>query len=141
MIIASLAEVVEMMILICCLIVLLLLYRQVASRKIQRFSMRPRSRKHAGGFPQGGFPQAKPMWVKSAILEMHENLHLSHRKLADLFNNLYFAKTGMSVGRTWVRETIMRHEREKLHRNKAIKHRLPPKLAQCDLGHGYDHGR
>lgn len=97
------------MVLICCLISLLMLYLHFEPRKILHFSLRPRPHKRSGGFPQGGspqggFPQAKPLWVKSAILEMHENLHLSHRKLADLFNNLYLAETGMSVGRTRVRQ-------------------------------------
>jgi putative transposase len=63
--------------------------------------------------------------VKAAIIEMHEKLGISHRKLANTFNSLYFADTGMSVGRTWVREAIMQHEYEKLHRQRTIKHRIP----------------
>ncbi|MEN9864470.1 MAG: hypothetical protein RL748_60, partial [Pseudomonadota bacterium] len=71
------------------------------------------------------FPQAKPAWVKPAVLELHVQLGLSHRKLADAFNRLYQASTGVSVGRTWVREMLMNHEYEILHLNKTLKHQVP----------------
>ena len=71
------------------------------------------------------FPQAKPDWVKDAVLALHENSQYSHRKLADLFNRIYFAHTGISVGRTWVRETIKKHEHDRLHMQKYLKHRIP----------------
>ena len=76
-------------------------------------------------FASGGFPAAKPAWVKPAILELHEQLGVSHRKLAAAFNHVYFASTGISVGRTWVRETLKKHEYEKLHIQKTLKHRVP----------------
>ena len=72
-----------------------------------------------------GFPQAKPDWVRDALLALHENSQYSHRKLADLFNRIYFAHTGISVGRTWVRETIKKHEHDRLHMQKELKHRIP----------------
>ncbi len=72
-----------------------------------------------------GFPQAKPDWVRDVVLKWHQNLGLSHRKLADTFNRRYFAETGISVGRTWVRELIMRHEHERLDVQRRFKHRVP----------------
>ncbi len=71
------------------------------------------------------FPCRKPAWVRDVVLEWHQRLGLSHRKLADTFNRRYFAETGVSVGRTWVRELIMRHEHERLDVQRRFKHRVP----------------
>lgn len=76
--------------------------------------------------PPCGFPARKPEWVRRVVLKLHERLpHLSHRKLADTFNLYYFASTGMSVGRTWVRDLIKQHAYEALHRQRELKHRVP----------------
>jgi putative transposase len=47
------------------------------------------------------------------------------RKLAHQFNRLYFASTGISVGKTWVAEALKKHRYELVHRNKHIKHQIP----------------
>jgi len=78
--------------------------------------------------PASGFPQKKPDWVKPAILVLQERLHLSHRKLADAFNLLYFASTGVSVGRTWVRELLLAEAYAALHRRLVSKHVVPATL-------------
>ena len=77
-----------------------------------------------------GFPQPKPAWVKDAVLELHRELNCSHRKLADTFNRLYFAETGVSVGRTWVREFLKNQAYELLQLQKTLKHRIPLPLAR-----------
>lgn len=59
---------------------------------------------------------------------MHERHRLSHRKLADLFNQRYFAETGMSVGRTWMRELLIKEAHAALHRQRELKHRLPVRI-------------
>lgn len=75
-----------------------------------------------------GFPQRKPDWVRHAVLELHEYSHLSHRQLAATFNRLHFARTGISVGRTWVRELLSQQAYREMERRRACKHRVPPSL-------------
>ena len=79
--------------------------------------------------PPTRFPRKKPEWVRADILAMHARLRLSHRKLADAFNALHFAATGISVGRTWVRGVFLDHAYERLHRQPELKHRVPLPLA------------
>ncbi|MRW94195.1 transposase [Duganella sp. FT80W] len=67
----------------------------------------------------------KAAWVRHRVLALKEQHSLSHRKLADLFNQLYFAKTGVSVGRTWVRELLIREAHIALHRQRELKHSVP----------------
>ena len=62
------------------------------------------------------------------MLTLHEHHGLSHRKLADLFNQLYFAETGVSVGRTWVRELLIKEAHRALHRQRELKHCVPARL-------------
>ena len=74
------------------------------------------------------FQQKKPAWVTKEILLLHERFDLSHRKLSDLFNQRYFALTGISVGRTWVRQLIKKQAYTALHLQRTLKHRIPPPL-------------
>lgn len=83
---------------------------------------------HAATTPAYGFPQKKPEWVRHVVLVLHESHGLSHRKLSDAFNQRYAAATGITVGRTWVRELLKRQAYEALHRQKALKHLVPPPL-------------
>jgi hypothetical protein len=59
---------------------------------------------------------------------MHERCGLSHRKLADAFNQRYFATTGESVGKTWVRDRLLERAYAALHAQQALKHRVPDPL-------------
>jgi transposase InsO family protein len=78
------------------------------------------------GPSRAGFPARKPDWVRHAVLALHErHPGLSHRKLKDAFNQRYFAATGMSVGRTWVRDLLARQAHEALHARQECKHRMP----------------
>lgn len=70
----------------------------------------------------------KPEWVRRTVLKLHERFNLSHRKLADMFNQLYFASSGHSVGRTWVRELLIREAYAALHRQRELKHQVPPPM-------------
>lgn len=101
-----------------CFLVLLMVKKPAARGNGQK-------RAFCGNKKISGFPQPKPMWVKDAVLALHENSPCSHRKLADTFNRIYFADTGVSVGRTWVRETIKKHEHDQLQMQKGLKHRIP----------------
>ena len=75
--------------------------------------------------PTTGLRPKKAAWVRHCVLELHERHGLSHRKLADLFNQRYLAETGVSVGRTWVRELLIKEAYAALHRRRELKHRLP----------------
>lgn len=75
-----------------------------------------------------GFPLPKPDWVRRAVLDLHERHPESHRQLAHRFNRQYAARTGMRVGRTWVRELLQQHAYRALHRQRTLKHRVPPEL-------------
>lgn len=59
------------------------------------------------------------------MLDLHEKLGHSHRKLANAFNHLHFASTGHSVGRTWVRQLLIKHAYDALHRQHEFKHQIP----------------
>jgi hypothetical protein len=75
--------------------------------------------------PQG-IREKKPQRVRDAVLRLHEQPpDWSHRKLADAYNLRHFAATGISVGRTWVRELLKKHAYEALHRQRELKHRVP----------------
>lgn len=78
--------------------------------------------------PPTGFPTRKPEWVRPTVLKLGERTGYSHRKLADTFNRLYFARTGVSVGRTWVREQLMEQAYRALHAQRRFKHRVPPTI-------------
>jgi putative transposase len=67
----------------------------------------------------------KPDWIKQALLTLHSKTGLSHRKLAQLFNQLYFAQTGYSVGRTFVRELLMQAEYETMQHHRQFRHHVP----------------
>lgn len=75
--------------------------------------------------PAQGFPSKKPEWVGDALLGLQEQLDFSHRKLANAFNLCFFASTGVSVGRTYVRNLLKQHAYEALHKQQALKHQVP----------------
>lgn len=62
------------------------------------------------------------------MLELYEQTGQSHRQLAATFNRLHFARTGISVQRTWVRELLMHQAYRALHIRQRCKHRVPPTL-------------
>ena len=101
-------------------------------RKIRQEKGRHFRKRRSGIIPStsspssaSGFPQKKPEWVKQAVLSLHGELGLSHRKLAQAFNRLHFASTGVSVGRTWVRALLMKHAYDALHNQRQRKHQFP----------------
>ncbi|MTV35967.1 integrase core domain-containing protein [Duganella radicis] len=75
-----------------------------------------------------GLRARKAAWVRHRVLELHERHGLSHRKLADLFNQLHLAETGVSVGRTWVRELLIKEAHRALHRQRELKHVVPARI-------------
>ena len=87
-------------------------------------SYRGKRRGYTSAPPFGG-NQKKPAWIRDAVLQMHAELNLSHRKLANLFNQRYFAQTGHSIGRTWVRQLLIAEAHRLLHLQKNWKHRIP----------------
>ena len=54
----------------------------------------------------------KPAWVKEAIIRLKAESNLSCYKLAATFNQLYAAKQGVTVGKTFVAETVRAHAYE-----------------------------
>lgn len=84
-----------------------------------------------------GLRARRAAWVRRGVLELHEQHALSHRKLAALVNQLYFAQIGVSVGFTWVRELLMHEAHMALHRQRELKHRVPARIANNRLW-GFD---
>jgi transposase InsO family protein len=80
------------------------------------------------GPPSPRFSERKPDWVELAVLRLAEQTGQSHRQLATTFNRLHFARTGVSVGRTWVRELLKRQAYRELHARQQCKHRVPSAL-------------
>ena len=56
--------------------------------------------------------QRKPAWVKEAIIKLKAESNLSCYKLAATFNQLYAAEHGITVGKTFVAETVRAHAYE-----------------------------
>ncbi len=56
--------------------------------------------------------QRKPAWVKDAIIGLKAESNLSCYKLAATFNQLYAAEHGVTVGKTFVAETVRAHAYE-----------------------------
>ena len=54
----------------------------------------------------------KPAWVKEAIIRLKAESNLSCYKLAATFNQLYAAEHGITVGKTFVAETVRAHAYE-----------------------------
>lgn len=71
----------------------------------------------------------KPDWARDAVLALHERTGQSHRKLADTFNRLHFARTGVSVQRTWVRDLIRQQAYRELQVRLACRKRIPRPIA------------
>ena len=54
----------------------------------------------------------KPAWVKEAIIRLKAESNISCYKLAATFNQLYAAEQGITVGKTFVAETVKAHAYE-----------------------------
>ena len=54
----------------------------------------------------------KPAWVKDVIIKLKAESNLSCYKLAATFNQLYAAEHGITVGKTFVAETVRAHAYE-----------------------------
>ena len=98
--------------------------------RCQRYAMRSqkfrrRKVRYSSQATQFGGNRKKPAWIRNAVLQMHAELNLSHRKLANLFNQRYFAKTGHSIGRTWVRQLLITEAHRLRHLQKDVKHHIP----------------
>lgn len=71
---------------------------------------------------------AKPAWVKQEVLRLKALMpHGSCRKIGDCFNRRFERARGMTVGKTYVSETIRRHRYEIDLLRREIKRR-PPRL-------------
>lgn len=97
--------------------------------RLRSYSRRPRRRPRFRAAPASAaaspFPARKPDWVRRAVLDLHERTGQSHRKLADSFNRLHLARTGISVGRTWVRDLLQQQAYRALHAQQRCKHCAP----------------
>jgi transposase InsO family protein len=83
-------------------------------------------------FPAGnsGFRcPPKPPWVAREIIRLKAlMIHDGCRKIADTFNRLYEYKKHMTVGKTYVYETVKKHRYEIQVLRRRIKHRKPRSL-------------
>ncbi len=111
--------------------ILLCIYRNRGSSR--RWSQCRQRIVQSRGVATTGLRPKKAAWVRRRVLELHEHHGLSHRKLAALFNQLYFAQTGVSVGRTWVRELLMHEAHLALHRQRELKHKVPARITNNRL--------
>jgi hypothetical protein len=111
----------------CNLVLARWLWRRFARKRWRPYGRRSTNDVAQPSQPQG-FPHKKPDWVRDAVLALQERLELSHRKLADAFNQLYFAPTRISVGRTWVRQLLIKQAYDALHLHRELKHRVPPSM-------------
>ncbi len=75
----------------------------------------------------------KPDWVNTKILLLHQQTGYSHRQLAALFNQMFTASTGISVGRTWVRQLLLRQAYQAMQVRTACRHRIPLNTSKLQL--------
>lgn len=69
--------------------------------------------------------QKKPDWVGDAILDLKARLpDYGCRKIATVFNRLY-AEQGVTVGKTFVADTLKQHRYALLHKQKMLKNKPP----------------
>ena len=96
------------MLLLCLLALLFLLYSAWTSH--------PPRQRHRYRIKTSPCPaarnQRKPAWVKEAIIRLKAESNLSCYKLAATFNQLYAAEQGVTVGKTFVAETVRAHAYE-----------------------------
>ena len=118
---------------VCVCMILICLFIHRNGRRRRRLLGRARRTSGTAAAPPSGLRPKKAAWVADRVLTLYEHHGLSPRKLADLFNQLYFAETGVSVGRTWVRELLIKEAHRALHRRRELKHCVPARLPRNRL--------
>jgi len=75
-----------------------------------RYPYRRLGEPKAPGFPS----QPKPLWVRRAVIRLKALMCEAGtcRAIAQVFNRRFTTKRKMTVGRTWVNETIRKHQYE-----------------------------
>ena len=82
--------------------------------------------------------QAKPAWVAREIVRLKVLMpDAGCRAIANIFNRRYAASRRMTVGKTFVADTIRRHRYEIEIMRRKLKHRVP-RAMQCNLVWGLD---
>ena len=111
-------------------VIVIALFRRCFTRRVERLRLRATRRRKSSRkvVSKSGLRPKKAAWVRHCVLELQERHGLSHRKLADLFNQLHLAETGVSVGRTWVCELLIEEAHAALHRQRELKHHLPVRI-------------
>ena len=85
----------------------------------------------------------KPEWVKHEIIKLKALMpNEGGRKIAEHFNRIHAIKNNMTVGKTYVYETLKKHQYEILVLKRNIKHRRPKSLPKnkiwgLDFNNGY----
>lgn len=73
----------------------------------------------------------KPPWVRREVLRLKALMpEAGCRRVAETFNRLHQSRKGMTVGKTFVADTIRQHGEELLRLRREIKHRQPRPLAR-----------
>jgi len=114
------------------LFVLLLLICRVHSRP----TMPCRVRRRTTALPAPTRRRCKPAWVKQEIIRLKALTDFSCHKLAATFNRMHSAERGVTVGKTWVANTVRAHRYEIAQLRQRYKRRIPPPLprnAACGL--------
>ena len=70
----------------------------------------------------------KPKWVIREILKLRAITDFGCRKIADIFNRTYSERTNITVGKTWVYETIKNNRLQIVRMRKKIKNMTPRKF-------------
>lgn len=95
----------------------------------------------AGGAlpPRRIFAQPKPQWVRNDIIRLKALLpQAGCRTIAHYFNRRWRSRRQMTVSKTYVADTVRRHQYQILHARRKLKHRIPRpmrcnRIWGCDL--------
>lgn len=96
-------------------------------------------RSPAAPAPRPGYRPPKPQWVRTEIIRLRALMpEAGCRTIAHHFNRQFSARRQMTVGKTYVADTLRRHQHLVLEARRKLKHRIPRPLPRnliwgCDL--------
>ena len=88
--------------------------------------------------PRRIFVPSKPQWAKNEVIRLKALMpHAGCRTIAHLFNRRWRDQRQMTVSKTYVADTVRRHQYQILHARRKLKHRLPHPM-RCNQIWGCD---
>ena len=113
--------------------------RQFLAWLHHRAHRRPWTSRHVTAAPRNVFAQPKPPWVQHEVIRLKAVMpQAGCRMIAHHFNRRWHSRRHMTVSKTYVADTVRRHQYQILHARRKLKHRIPRpmrcnRIWGCDL--------